>query len=353
VAGHGAQLYDLSTQTATQASLTAGWGRQRFLLAFALPPQAALLVAPLAYLPYRGAYITCELVQLVALVAAVALLVRAEGIAGRVAWLAGAGALATLPVLATLLQAQADGLGLLGLAILRSDWERPTWRSAVAVALLLLKPHLFAVVLLLMLIRRSSALALLAAGAVSVLAGAAAFGPAVWLRWPSLVLPTASGTAEGWLTGHSDRLALGGQLEALGLPAVAVAILLLAAMLAVAVVLARRGPQRPAALAVAVVASVLLSPHLNAHDFVLLLLPGIYVLGRLLQEWSLADALALAAATLALDVLLIVSGGVVVGGVAALGWAAWHRWEPGLVPTGQANAGRFVSEALDRSGSGR
>ena len=261
--------------------------------------------------------------------------------------------LATLPVLVTLLQAQADGLGLLGLAILRWDWERPTWRSAVAVALMLLKPHLFAVVLLLMLIRRSSSIALLGAGAVSVLAAAVAFGPAVWLRWPSLVVPTASGTAEGWLTGHADRLALGGQLEALGLPSVAVAILLLAAVLAVALVLAWRGPQRPAALAVAVVASVLLSPHLNAHDLVLLLLPGIYVLGRLIEEWSPAEALALAAATLALDAMLVVSGGVVVGGVAALGWAAWRRWQPGSVATAQVNVGCFVSEPLDRSSSAR
>jgi hypothetical protein len=277
--------------------------------------------------------------------------VRAEGLTGRIAWLAGAGALAAFPVFITLLQGQADGLCLLGLAILRADWRRPTWRSAVGVVLLLLKPHLVAVVLLLMLARRASALALLAGGAVSGMAAAAAFGPEVWLRWPRLVVPTASGAAEGWVTGHEDRLALGGQLEALGLPSVPVAILLLAAMLVVAAILVRRGTDRPAALAVAVVASILLSPHLNGHDFVLLLLPGVFVLGRLLEEPSLARGIALAAATLAVDALLLVNGAVVVAGVAALGWAAWPRRDRGLVATGQGRAARFVSETLDRSRS--
>jgi Glycosyltransferase family 87 len=366
VAGRGPQLYDLATQTAMQASLTAGWGGQRFLLAWANPPQDALLVAPLAYLPYRAAYVVWLLIQLGALLAAVALLVRAEGMTGRVAWLAGAGAMAAFPVFITLLQGQADGLCLLGLAILRADWRRPTWRSALAVVLLLLKPHLVAVVLLLMLARRTSALALLAGGAASGLAAAVAFGPEVWLRWPSLVVPTASGAAEGWVTGHEDRLALGGQLEALGLPSVPVAILLLVAMLLVAAILAKRtnplpgfagtpppsGGERPAALAVAVVASILLSPHLNGHDFVLLLLPGVFVLGRLLEEPSLARGLALAAATLAVDALLLVSGGVVIAGVAALGWAAWPRRAPALVATVQGRAAGFVSETLDRSCSG-
>jgi hypothetical protein len=348
VSGHGAQLYDLSTQTAMQASLTAGWGGQRFLLAWANPPQAALLVAPLAYLPYRVAYVVWLLIQLLALVAAVALLVRAERITGRIAWLAGAGALAAFPVFITLLQGQADGLCLLGLAILRADWRRPTWRSALGVMLLLLKPHLVAAVLLLMLARRASALAVLGGATATGLVAAAAFGPEVWLQWPRLVVPTASGAAEGWVTGHEDRLALGGQLEALGLPSVPVAILLLVAMLAVAAVLAQRGPERPAALAVAVVASILLSPHLNGHDFVLLLLPGIFVLGRLLEEPSLGRGLALASATLAVDALLLVSGGVVVAGVAALGWAAWPGRERRLVTTGQGSAAGFVSETLDR-----
>jgi hypothetical protein len=349
VAGHGAQLYDLSTQTAMQASLTAGWGGHRFLLAWANPPQDALLIAPLAFLPYRAAYITWVLIQLGAIAGAVILLVRAQRMVGRVAWLAGAGAFATLPVLVTLLQGQADGLCLLGLAILRSEWQRPTWRSAVAVVLLLLKPHLVVVVVLLMLARRSTALALMAGGAVSVGAAAAAFGPSVWLRWPSLVVPTASGAAEGWVTGHENRLALGGQLEALGLPSVPVAILLAAAMVAVAVLLARRGPDRPAVLAVAVVASILLSPHLNAHDFVLLLLPGIFVVGRLVDQPSLSVGLALAAATAAVDAMLFVSSGVVVAGVAALGWAAWRLIGPDLVVSRQGRADRFVSETLDRS----
>ncbi len=134
-------------------------------------------------------------------------------------------------------------------------------------------------------------------------------------------------------------------------------------MVIVAVVLAKRANPLPGfagtpppsggeTLAVAVVASTLLSPHLNGHDFVLLLLPGVFVLGRLVEEPSLARGLALAAATVTVDALLLVSGGVVVAGVAALGWAAWPRREPALVVTEQAQTGAFVSETLDRSRSG-
>jgi hypothetical protein len=324
VTGHGAQLYDLATQTAVQHSLTAGWGGRRLLLAWANPPQDALLVAPLAYLPYKVAYLVWVGGQLLALVAGVALLVRAERLAGRAAWLAGAGALATLPVFVTLVQGQADGLCLLGLAILRSEWEKPTWRSAGGVVLLLLKPHLVAVVVLLLLARRATALALLAGAGLSGLAAAVAFGPAVWFAWPALVIPTASGAAEGWVTGHQDRLALGGQLEALGVAAVLVTVLLLAAMIAVVLLLRVLRPPPALGLAIAVVASVLLSPHLNAHDFVLLLLPGIFVVGRLREHPGLETGAALVAALLAVDALLFVNPGIVVAGVLALGWAAWR-----------------------------
>ena len=324
VTGHGAQLYDLATQTAVQHSLTTGWGGRRLLLAWANPPQDALLVAPLAYLPYKVAYLGWVFVQLLALVSAVALLVRAEGLAGRAAWLAGAGALATLPVFVTLAQGQADGLCLLGLAILRSEWEKPTWRSVAGVVLLLLKPHLVAVVVLLLLARRATALALLAGAGLSGLAAALAFGPAVWFAWPALVIPTASGAAEGWVTGHQDRLALGGQLEALGVASVLVTVLLLAAMIAVVLLLLVRRPPPALGLAIAVVASVLLSPHLNAHDFVLLLLPGVFVVARLREYPDLGTGAALVAAILAVDALLIVNPGIVVAGVLALGWAAWR-----------------------------
>ena len=324
VTGHGAQLYDLATQTAVQHSLTAGWGGRRLLLAWANPPQDALLVAPLGYLPYKVAYLGWVTVQLVALVSAVALLVRAEGLAGRAAWLAGAGALGTLPVFVTLVQGQADGLCLLGLAILRSEWQKPTWRSVAGVVLLLLKPHLVAVVVLLLLARRATALALLAGAGLSGLAAALAFGPAVWFAWPALVIPTASGAAEGWVTGHQDRLALGGQMEALGVAAVVVTVLLLAAMIAVVLLLLVLRPPPALALAIAVVASVLLSPHLNAHDFVLLLLPGIYVVARLRDHPNLETGAALVAAILAVDALLFVNPGIVVAGVLALGWAAWR-----------------------------
>ena len=324
VTGHGAQLYDLATQTAVQHSLTAGWGGRRLLLAWANPPQDALLVAPLGYLPYKVGYLGWVTVQLVALVSAVALLVRAEGLAGRAAWLAGAGALGTLPVFVTLVQGQADGLCLLGLAILRSEWQKPTWRSVAGVVLLLLKPHLVAVVVLLLLARRATALALLAGAGLSGLAAALAFGPAVWFAWPALVIPTASGAAEGWVTGHQDRLALGGQMEALGVAAVVVTVLLLAAMIAVVLLLLVLRPPPALALAIAVVASVLLSPHLNAHDFVLLLLPGIYVVARLRDHPNLETGAALVAAILAVDALLFVNPGIVVAGVLALGWAAWR-----------------------------
>jgi hypothetical protein len=324
VAGQGAQLYDLAVQSAFQHSITGSWGGVRLLLAFANPPQDALLVAPLGLLDYRTAYAAWVTLDALAIVAAVVILVRAERLRGWSAVLVGAVALAALPVYLVLVQGQSDGFVLLGLALLRRDWERSSWRLLPAALLLLLKPHVLLVVLLLLLLRRGTAPWLLGAGVASVSAAALAFGAATWPAWLRLVLPTASGQTEGWVTGHENAFALGGQLEALGLPGGLVTPLVLAATLAVTASLLWRGPRPPFDLAVAVVASVLLSLHLNAHDLVLLLLPGVVVGAAVLRRPAPRLALALAAAAVTMDLLLTVRPGLVFAGVLALGWAGWR-----------------------------
>ena len=343
--GQGARLYDLAEQTAVQAGLTAGWGGHRFLLAWANPPQDALLLAPLAAaLPYRPAYAAWLLLQAMALVAAVALLVRAERIRGAAAWLAGMAGLATLPAFVTLLQGQADGFSLLGLALLRLDWRRPGWRAGVGLALVLLKPHLAAVGLLLLVARRSAWPALGTALALTAAAAGLAFGPRVWVAWAGLVVPTGSGAAEGWVTGHEDHLALGGQLEALGASALAATVVCgLLALLVLALLLLDR--EAPAALAVAVTASVLLSPHVNIHDFVLLLAPAMAVLGALAARPAAWPAVALLAAAAAVDAALAVNPGVVVAGVCALLGAALWAWLEPVGEPGPEAAGAIASAA--------
>jgi hypothetical protein len=277
--GHGAAMYDQSLQAPLHAALIAPL--QRGNLPFVNPPVAAALVVPLTLLRLNAAYRLWQAAQLLMLVAAVVLALRAAPWPARLhrSGVRGAAALAALAGTGTLslgLLAQWDGFSALGLAAAYALWRRDrgfAGGAVLAASAAIAKPHL-AIGLAALLLgwgeRRVLAGAVVGLAAVMV-ASLAAVGPSGLggfvgavvddsHRWPLASLLGFTGLAGSWLGngGAAELLAAAGSLAAVGS----------------CVVLGRRLARDRAALepclAAAALLSLVASPHLLSHDLVLL-----------------------------------------------------------------------------------
>jgi hypothetical protein len=277
--GHAGAIYDQSLQAPLHAALIAPL--QRGNLPFVNPPVAAAVVAPLTLLSLTAAYRAWQAAQLLMLVAAVVVALRAapwparlrrDGVvaAAALAALAGTGSL-SLGLLA-----QWDGLTALGLATAYALWRHDrgfAGGAVLAATAAIAKPHLaigLAGLLLGWRDRRVLAGAAVGLGAV-LLASLAVVGPAGLSgfvgavvddsrRWPLASLLGFTGLTGSWLGNGAaaELLAAAGSVAAV----------------AGCVVLGRRLARDRAALepclAAATLLSLLASPHLLSHDMVLL-----------------------------------------------------------------------------------
>jgi len=279
----GAAVYDIAMQRQVELQIT-GQDPSRFIvLPYFHPPYYTMLIAPLAFFDYRNAYYVMAAVNVLLVAALVVILVRTSlSVHGR-GWLVAAAMIAGFfPLFVTVLQGQSDLVVLVPLAAAYGAWAKGRYGTAGALsALALAKPQLLLLIPILFIARRSwRALAgfagvLAALGVVSVLG--LGFGPVVgYLR--------SVGT---WaITGRlpdTDQLvytdpavySLRNILEAIPGGGKVVAFVILLLLLALVALSLSWQPDKPRLdFAVAIAASLVLSPHQNVHDLALLVIPG-------------------------------------------------------------------------------
>jgi GT2 family glycosyltransferase len=314
----GAVVYDLVQQRQLELQITGDQPDRFIVLPYFHPPYYTLLIAPLAQLDYRNAYFAMAAFNLLLVVALTVILVKSSlRIHGRAAVVAAVMVAGFFPLSVTVLQGQSDLVVLVPLSAAYAAWARGRygWAGAFS-ALALAKPQLLLLIPVLFIARR----AWRSLGSfVAVTAGLAAlsfatFGVSPVLNYVSVVgtwavrgkLPSNVPLVYSEAALYSLRNVLealpGGQLVALG-----VLILLLGF---IALSLSWRPDQPRMDFALAIAASLVLSPHQNVHDLALLVIPG-FALVDLAQagqlRWPVAAAVALFLAYLAIDLTIAIN----------------------------------------------
>ena len=280
----GSAVYDLALQKQYELQVFPHPPDQFVVLPYFHPPYYTLLIAPLAFLDYRSAYYAMAAFDVLLGAALIVLLVRgSERIHGRAAAVVAAAMIAGFfPLFVTVLQGQSDLVVLVPLAAAYTAWVRGRlgW-AGIFSGLALAKPQLLLLVPILFLARRAwRALA----GFVAVIAAfgvvfVAAFGIGPVLDYINSVGRWALGgkLPTNGLIVYSDSAiySLRNLLEALpgGAQGVGLAVLILLLAL-VALSLSWRPDKPRLDFALAIAASLVLSPHQNVHDLALLVIPG-------------------------------------------------------------------------------
>ena len=315
----GSAVYDLAMQKQVELQIT-GQAADRFIvLPYFHPPYYTLLIAPLAALSYQQAYYAMAAFNLLLGVALIALLVRSSlCVHGRAAFVASALIAGFFPLFVTVLQGQSDLVVLVPLAAAYAAWARGRhgW-AGIFSALALSKPQLLLLIPVLFLARRSwRALAGFAAVVAALgLVSAIGFGFGAVVSY--------LGAVGAWAFG--GKLPTGGQLvytntavyslrnilEALPGGGKAVAFVILVILLALVALSLSWRPDKPRLdFALAVAASLVLSPHQNVHDLALLVIPGFALADLALAgqlRWPRAAAAVLVIAYAAINLTLVIN----------------------------------------------
>lgn len=279
----GSAVYDLALQKQLELQIN-GQPPDRFIvLPYFHPPYYTLLIAPLAFLDYRTAYYAMAAFNLLLTAALILLLVRTSLSVRRGGWIIAAAMIAGFfPLFITILQGQSDLVVLVPLAAAYAAWAKGKygWAGAFS-ALALAKPQILLLIPMLFVARRAwKALVAFVGVVVGLgLVSTAAFGPAAVAGYLGAVgawgvtgkLPSSgqlvfTDTAAYSLRNILEALPGGGKVAAL------VVLILLLALVALSLSWRPDKPRLDFALAVA--ASLVLSPHQNLHDLALLVIPG-------------------------------------------------------------------------------
>jgi len=345
-----ADVYDILVQKQFELALTHAQADTFIVLPYFHPPFYTLLIAPLAYLDYRSAYYAMTAFNVLLGIALATVLVRgSERIHGRAAIVAGALIAGFLPLFVTVLQGQSDLVVLLPLALAYTAWSRGNvgW-AGVFSALALSKPQLLLLIPVLFIARRAwRAMAgfigtVVALGLLSV----ATFGLDAVVRYV--------GTVGSWAIGGS--LPTQGQvvytdtavyslrhiLEILPGGGKVVAFVILVVLLALVALSLSWRPDKPRLdFAVAVAASLVLSPHQNVHDLALLVIPGFVLADLALAgqlRWPGMAALVLVFAYTAINLSLAINlWAAAVGALAVAAFLTLERMavRPDPLPLGE------------------
>jgi len=315
----GSAVYDLALQKQYELQITGQAPDSFVVLPYFHPPYYTLLIAPLAALSYKQAYYAMAAFNLLLTIVLVALLVRNSlSIHGRAAFVAAAMIAGFFPLFVTVLQGQSDLVVLVPLAAAYVSWAhgRRGW-AGIFSALALAKPQLLLLIPLLFLARRAwrglvgFAGGVLALGLVSV----ATFGlGAVWTYLSDVGTWAITGRlpAGGQLV-YTDTAvySLRNILEALPGGGKAAALVVLVLLLALVALSLSWRPDKPRLdFALAVAASLVLSPHQNVHDLALLVIPGFALADLALAgelRWPRAAAIVLGVAYVAINMTLAVN----------------------------------------------
>jgi hypothetical protein len=314
----GSQVYDILVQKQYELAITHDSPGRFIVLPYFHPPFYTLLIAPLANLDYRDAYYAMTALNVVLAIALVTILVRySDSIHGRAIIVAAALIAGFLPLFVTVLQGQSDLVVLVPLAAAYTAWARgrPGWAGAFS-ALALSKPQLLLLLPILFIARRSWRALGAFAGTVAVLGVVSliGFGLDATVNYVSQVgswaiggqLPTKgqavyTDTAVYSLRHVIEILPGGGKV---------LAFLVLVVLLALVAVSLSWRPDVPRLdFALAVAASLVLSPHQNVHDLALMIIPGFALAdlahaGRLRWPYQAAVVLVFAYAAINLSLAL-------------------------------------------------
>ncbi len=346
----GSAVYDIALQRQAELGVT-GQDPSRFIvLPYFHPPYYTLLISPLAFLDYRHAYYAMAAFNVLLAAALIAILVTTSlSVRGRGWLVAGAMIAGFFPLFVTVLQGQSDLVVLVPLAAAYAAWARGRYEWAGAFsALALAKPQLLLLIPVLFIARRAwRALAAFA----GVLAGLGLLSIATFGVGAVLGYLNAVGT---WaVTGrlpNTDQLvytdpavySLRNILEALPGGGKVVAFVILVLLLALVALSLSWRPDKPRLdFALAIAASLVLSPHQNVHDLALLVIPGFALADLALAgglRWPHAAAAVLFFAYAAIDLTLTINfWSAAVGAFAVAAYLTVERMavRPDPIPLGE------------------
>ena len=350
VSNGGAAVYDIAMQRQVELQITGHDPSSFVVLPYFHPPYYTLLIAPLAYLDYRQAYYVMAAFNVILVAALIAILVRSSlRVHGR-GWLAASAMIGGFfPLFVTVLQGQSDLVVLVPLAAAYAAWARGRYAMAGAFsALALAKPQLLLLIPILFLARRAwRALAAFA----GVLAGLGLISVAGFGIGPVTTYLATVGTwaATGRLPSTGQLVytdpavySLRNILEVLPGGGKAVAFVILLFLLALVALSLSWRPDKPRLdFALAIAASLVLSPHQNVHDLALLVIPG-FALADLalagLLRWPHVAAAVLFFAYAAIDLTLAINfWSAAVGALAIAGYLTIERMavRPDPIPLGE------------------
>jgi len=346
----GSAVYDIALQRQAELEIT-GQDPSRFIvLPYFHPPYYTMLISPLAFLDYRHAYYAMAAFNVLLAAALIAILVTTSlSVRGRGWLVAGAMIAGFFPLFVTVLQGQSDLVVLVPLAAAYAAWARGRYEWAGAFsALALAKPQLLLLIPVLFIARRAwRALAAFA----GVLAGLGLLSIATFGVGAVLGYLNAVGT---WaVTGrlpNTDQLvytdpavySLRNILEALPGGGKVVAFVILVLLLALVALSLSWRPDKPRLdFALAIAASLVLSPHQNVHDLALLVIPGFALADLALAgglRWPHAAAAVLFFAYAAIDLTLTINfWSAAVGAFAVAAYLTVERMavRPDPIPLGE------------------
>src|SRR6266567_1695601 len=315
----GSAVYNLDLQKAFQSQVLGQSPDSFILLPYFHPPYYTLLIAPLAALDYRQAYYAMVAINVALTVILIALLLRSSDlIHGRAAIVATALLAGFFPIFVAILQGQSDLVVLVPLAAAYAAWAKGRWGWAgIFSALALTKPQLLLLVPVLFIARRAWRALAGFAGVV------AALGLISVIGFGFSAVGSYLNSVGAWAFG--GKLPTGGQLvytdtavyslrnilEALSGGGKVVAFVILVLLLALVALSLSWRPDKPRLdFALAVAASLVLSPHQNVHDLALLVIPGFALADLALDgslRWPRAAALTLVVAYAAINLTLATS----------------------------------------------
>jgi GT2 family glycosyltransferase len=315
----GSAVYDILVQKQYELAVSHLSPDGFIILPYFHPPYYTLLIAPLASLSYRNAYYAMTAFNVLLAISLVVILVRnSERIHRRAVIVASALIAGFLPLFVTILQGQSDLVVLVPLAAAYTSWSRGRrgW-AGVFSALALSKPQLLLLIPVLFIARRAwRALAGFAATMLALaLVSIAGFGLTPVLGYLSSVGSWAVGgslSTEGQKV-YTDTAvySLRHILEILPGGGKIVAFVILVILLGLVAVSLSWRPDKPRLdFALAIAASLVLSPHQNVHDLALLIIPGFVLADLALSgtlRWPGMAALVLFLAYAAINLSLAIS----------------------------------------------
>jgi len=346
----GSAVYDLALQKQYELQVVPHPPDQFVVLPYFHPPYYTLLIAPLAFLDYRGAYYAMAAFNVVLAALLILLLVRgSKRIQGRAAIAAAALIGGFFPLFVTVLQGQSDLVVLVPLAAAYNAWARGRlgW-AGIFTGLALAKPQLLLLVPVLFVTRRAWRALAGFAGVIGALAlvsvAGFGFGPVAGYvnavgRWAiGGSLPTNGQIVYTDTAVYSLR----NVLEAVPGGGKGVALAVLIVLLALVALSLSWRPDKPRLdFALAIAASLVLSPHQNVHDLALLVIPGFALADLALAgelRWPRAAALVLVLAYAAINMTLAFDlWSAAVGAIAIAAYLTVERMavRPDPIPLGE------------------